>query len=437
MAKNDLNKLTASFVSGLRKYSGQDLPDGMPLTYPDGGGLSLVFDKNAKRFYWRMKYRFAGKEHRGGYGSYPEVSLAQARACRDRDRQLIAQGVDPIAQRKTEEEERRQQALTYEIVARQWHEQTTDNPKNHKSTLLRLEKHVFPAIGRRPFAEVRRRELSDVLRAVAQEQNERTGEGKVFTARKLASYMSQIDDYGEARGLIEGNRAQRLTRALPPLPNREGFIAVLDPSGVAQMLQVITTYYNGDKGTPYMRAAIRLVPYLFLRSSALCGMRWQEIDFEKSLLVIEAEPMRTKWTEGKRIFPLPSQVTLILKKLSELRAPGEFVFPSWSAAGHIQPERLEQVHRVLMDSISKEHVPHSWRKVFSTHARDKGAPRVLVETQLAHSEGGQVELAYNKAVYVEPRRTLIQWYADYLDALETGKSLPAFPTIEGFSAFDA
>ena len=138
MAKNDLNKLTASFVSGLRKYSGQDLPEGMPLTYPDGGGLSLVFDKNAKRFYWRMKYRFAGKEHRGGYGSYPEVSLAQARACRDRDRQLIAEGIDPIAQRKAEEEERRQQALTYEIVARQWHEQTTDNPKNHKSTLLRL-----------------------------------------------------------------------------------------------------------------------------------------------------------------------------------------------------------------------------------------------------------------------------------------------------------
>ncbi len=250
-------------------------------------------------------------------------------------------------------------------------------------------------------------------------------------------YMSQIDDYGEARGLIESNRAQRLTRALPPLPSREGFPAVLDPPGVAQMLQTITAYYNGDTDTPYMRAAIRLVPYLFLRSSAMCGMRWNEVDLEKSLLTIEAEPMRTKWTEGKRYFPLPSQATLILKNLSELKAPGKFVFPSWSATGHIQPERLEQVHKALMDSIDKEHVPHSWRKVFSTHARERGAPRVLVEVQLAHTEGGQVELVYNRATYIEPRRTLIQWYADYLDALEAGTTLPALPQITGFAHFEA
>ena len=118
MAKNDLNKLTASFVAGLKKYVGHDLPDGMPNTYPDGGGLLLAYDKAAKRFYWRLRYRMGGKPRAAGYGTFPEVSLAQARAFRDRDRAMIAQGIDPIAQRRAEEQERRAKLLSYENIAR-------------------------------------------------------------------------------------------------------------------------------------------------------------------------------------------------------------------------------------------------------------------------------------------------------------------------------
>ncbi len=152
-----------------------------------------MYDKAAKHFYWRLRYRMGGKPKAAGYGAFPEVSLAQARAFRDRDRALIAQGIVPIAQRRAEEQERRARLLTYESIARAWHGQTTDNPKNHKTTIQRLERHVFPAIGGRPFSEVTRRELADMLLKVAQETNERTDAGKIYTAQKLASYLSQID----------------------------------------------------------------------------------------------------------------------------------------------------------------------------------------------------------------------------------------------------
>ena len=435
MAKNDLNKLTASFLAGLKKFSGQDLPEGMPLTYPDGGGLSLVYRKDTKKFHWNMKYRIAGKEKRTSYGVFPDVTLAQARAHREHDRALIAQQIDPVEQRRAEEQKIRDQALTYEKIARQWHAQTTVNPKTFRTTLQMLELHVFPSIGRIPFSQVERRQLADVLQKVAR-QIGRNGGPKAYTAKKLCSFLSQIDDFGEAKGLIPANRCLRLSRALPSLPTG-GFAAVISPPEVASMLKAFTAFYHGKNASPYMRAAIRLIPYMAFRPGLLIGARWDEIDLDQSLCTVDAEPMRTKWTQGRKFFPLPMQVVKILKEVSSLRDKSDYIFPGYGKTGHLRIEGLEVAHRKIVHGLGLNHTVHGWRKVFSTYARENGAPKVLSETTLAHVSGGQVENVYNKASYLEPRRVLVQWYADYLDALEAGNPLPALPQINGFALFEA
>lgn len=438
MAKNDMNKLTASYVAGLKKYVGKDLPEDMRTSFPDGGGLFLKYDRKAKRFYWVFKFNYPkgrGNEKRAGYGTFPNVTLAQARERRDADRLLLSQGINPIEKRKADAEEQRAKSLTYEKIARQWHEQTTDNPKNHKATIQRLEKHVFPAIGNKPYVDVTRQDLADILAGVAQEKNERTQTGKIYTAHKLSSYLSQIDDYGEARGLIENNRALRLTRALPSPPKNGGFPAVTDIPGIRAMLQAIASYYAGTKGSPYMRAALRLLPYMGFRPSLLAGAKWEELDLDAGLMKVNAEMQRTKWTHGAKVFPLSRQAISILKGMEELRAESPYVFPSHAKRGFLTIEGIGAAHDKNIISHDK-HVPHSWRKVFSTLCRDHGAPYILTEISLAHTTGGKVELVYNKAQYVEPRRMLIQWFADALDAIEKEMPLPAMPVFDGFTAYE-
>ncbi|MDR1968340.1 MAG: Arm DNA-binding domain-containing protein, partial [Burkholderiaceae bacterium] len=154
--------LTDTFVKQV-KHSGRPSGD----KYADGGGLYLLVKAAGK--YWRMGYRFAGKEKLLSFGVYPALSLAKARQRRDKAREQLAGGIDPSAAKREEKQARAMAAAnTFELVAREFHKVKSPgwSEKYARNWLTGMESYLFPSVGKRPVASITPGMLLDVLRLV-------------------------------------------------------------------------------------------------------------------------------------------------------------------------------------------------------------------------------------------------------------------------------
>lgn len=375
-------------------------PREKPYKIFDAGGLFLWIQPSGGKW-WRYKYRFAGKEKLLALGSYPDVSLADARERHTEARKVLANGNDPAEVKK----DAKRQALlnsvtTFEALAREWCES-----RKHKwvtsygeAMLTRLESHVFPKIGSRPIADITAPELLAVLRIVE-------STGALDLAQRLLQASGQIFRYAIATGRAERNPAVDLRGALkPPVRKHQAY---LKADELPEYLQKLDAY----DGSLQTKLALKFLLLTFVRTGELRGAEWKEFNLDEAVWRIPAERMKMR---SPHIVPLSRQAVDVLRKLHPLTGQWRFVFPNQHKPSGCMSENTMLFGLYRMGYHSKA-TGHGFRSTASTILNEHGFAPDVIERQLAHVERNQVRAAYNHAQYLPERREMMQWWADFLD----------------------
>ncbi|OOG63982.1 integrase [Rhodanobacter sp. B04] len=374
----------------------------------DGSGMYLELSPSGGKW-WRLKYRYGGKEKRLSLGTYPDTSLADAREKRDAARKLLASGVDPGEQRKAVKAAGEERAAnSFEVIAREWHaKQSATWVDLHASRImLRLENDVFPWLGSRPIADIPAKEFLTTVNRIV-------GRGAVESAHRVLQYCSQVLRYAIATGRAERNPVADLRGALPPVKQTH-HAAIIEPAAIGGLLRAI----DGYQGSFVTKCALRLAPLLFVRPGELRHAEWAEFDLDGAQWNLPAEKMKMR---EPHLVPLAPQAVAILRELHELTGRGRYVFPS--ARGPKRPMSDNAVLSALrrMGYTSDEMSGHGFRAMARTvldevlHFRPD-----YIEHQLAHAVKDPNGRAYNRTAHLAERRKMMTGWADYLDTLKVG-----------------
>ncbi|MBI1321632.1 tyrosine-type recombinase/integrase [bacterium] len=377
-------------------------PRDKPYKLSDAGGLFLWVQPSGGKW-WRYKYRFAGKEKLLALGSYPDVSLADARERHAQARKVLANGTDPGEFKK----EAKRLALlnsvtTFEALAREWCES-----RKHKwvtsygeAMLTRLESHVFPKVGARPISDITASELLVVLRIVE-------ATGALDLAQRLLQASGQIFRYAIATGRAERNPAADLRGALkPPVRKHQAYLKVDELPEYLQKLNA----YDGNLQT---KLALKFLLLTFVRTGELRMAEWKEINLDEAVWRIPAERMKMR---TPLIVPLSRQAIGVLNELHPITGQWRFVFPNQHKPCGCMSENTMLYALYRMGYHSKA-TGHGFRSTASTILNEHGFAPDVIERQLAHVERNQVRAAYNHAQYLPERREMMQWWADFLDQM--------------------
>lgn len=382
-------------------------PKDKPYKLSDGEGLFAFIAPTGGKL-WRLKYYFGGKEKSFSLGAYPAVSLKDARQYRDEAKELLAKGIDPCAKRKEAKTaaitKKQEQAATFEAVAREWYGKKAMalSPGHQKKILSRLENQLFPHIGNIPFTEL---EPVDILGAVRLAEER----GAIETAHRLAQLSGQVCRYARLVGYAKYDVAAGLVEALAPVQT-EHYAAITDPTEIGHLLRAIDGY-QGDMSIVY---ALRIMPYVFVRSGELRAAEWAEIDLDAAEWVIPAGRMKMK---RPHVVPLARQVVKLLEEIGGITGDGRYIFPSaFSSSRCISDMGLLNAIR-RMGYGKGEMTVHGFRSMASTLLNEQGYRSDVIEAQLSHGEKNAIRAAYNRAEYLPERRAMMQEWADYLDKL--------------------
>jgi integrase len=380
----------------------------------DGNGMHLLVHPNGSR-YWRLQYRFGGKQKMLALGVYPDVSLADARARRDEARKQLANGIDPSDKKKTDKVEQNE-ARTFEEVAIEWHATNQKWSEEHSKRVLKsLEDNLFPTIGKRNIAELKTRDLLAPIKVVELS-------GRLEVASRLQQRSTAIMRYAVQSGLIDYNPAQEMAGAVAS-SNRQHRPA-LELKRTPELLQRIDSY----TGRPLTRLAVELTLLIFIRSSELRFARWPEIDFETSMWTIppEREPIegvkhshRGSKMRTPHLVPLSRQALSILKQIQKFSGSHDLIF-----IGDHDPRKpmsentVNKSLRVMGYDTKVEVCGHGFRTMACSSLIESGLwSKDAVERQMSHMERNSVRAAYiHKAEHLDERKLMLQWWADYLDA---------------------
>ena len=383
-----------------------------PYKKGDSGGLFMLITPTGARW-WRLKYRFGGKAKLLSLGTFPEVSLAEARDRRDAARKLLAQRIDPSAQRKADKREAElRDANSFAAVAMEWYgKQAKKWTARHADDVKRrLESNLFPDLGERPIAEITAPEL---LAAVRKVENR----GAHDLAHRMVGVAGQVFRYAVASGRCERDPSRDLKGALTPHEARNQ--PAIKPEELPELLRAIDRYPEiGDKQTAL---ALRLLCLTFVRTSELIGAKWDEfrdLEGDAPTWEIPAERMKMK---AAHVVPLSRQAVAILKALRAIGGGSRYVLPGRNADKAISNNTL--LFALYRLGSKGKMTGHGFRAVASSALNEAGYRPDVIERQLAHKEPNKVRSAYNRAEYLPERRTMMQQWSDMVDAYARGAAV--------------
>lgn len=383
-------------------------PGEKPHKLADGGGMFLLVDPKGGK-YWRLAYRFAGKQKTLALGTYPEVSLEQARKGRDKAREQLRNGTDPGMVRKVEKLTSYQQAEnSFEIVSREWHGKFKPTWTEHtaEKNIRILELNAFPWIGSRPIGEIKAPELLAVLRRVEER-------GLLDTAHRLRMVAGMVFRYAIATGRAERDPSQDLKGALPP-HRQKHMPAITDIAEFGGLLRDIWAYQGGFSTC----CALRLSALFGLRPGEIRHLEWSEVDYESKLIRI---PMGKMKARRMHVVPLTDAAITILEALQKLTGRGRLCFPGMVNKERPMSENTVNLALRRMGYSGDEATAHGFRSSFSTiaHGSGKWRPEV-VEVQLAHKHGDATRLAYDRGDFLKERKDLMDWWAVECEKMRIG-----------------
>lgn len=371
----------------------------------DGGGMYLeVFPNGTKS--WRLKYRIGGKEKRVVFGVFPTVTLAEARAKRDEAKRVLAAGGDP-GQEKQAEKQAKAMAVSnsFERLALEWHEHKRPSwSAGYSSDILEyLKKDIFPYIGTRSITDIKPADMLAVLRKMEQR-------GVLDKLKKTRQACRQIFTYAVITGRAENNPVVDLASALKA-PKQKHYPHLLLEQ-IPEFLRALGNY----SGSLVTRNATRLLMLTGLRTIELRASEWADIDFDKGIWNIPAERMKMR---RPHIVPITNQVKELLQEIHQLTGRGKYVFPGRNDAG--KPMSEASINQVIKRiGYGGKATGHGFRHTMSTILHEQGYNTAWIETQLAHVDKNSIRGTYNHAQYLDGRREMLQWYADYMETLENG-----------------
>lgn len=405
--------------------------DGSPASYSDGGGLLLYVTKVGK--YWRYRYRIESKAGICSLGSYPEMSLKEAREQHEEARKQVAQGINPSQQKQQLKAlQQKAEQHSFQAIALDW--------LNHNASqwsegnLLRVNRYlhndIFPWIGLTDIDQIRPAEITRLVQRVeAREAGE--------AARRVKQYISQVYKYAISLELAKRNPTADLDNNIIFKPRvKKPFATLTDPVKVGQLLRDIDQY----QGTFVVRVALQLSPLVMLRPGELRAAEWSEIDLEQALWTIPIKRMKAPTHEkqanrSQHLIPLPCQAVELWREFYPYTSKFPYVFPSARGASRCMSENAVRAALRTMGYDNDTMTPHGFRGMASTllnRMREQARTSLwdidLIEQQLAHRDSS-IRGRYNRADSVEAlhqRREMLQAWADYLDELRAGGQIVAF-----------
>jgi integrase len=390
-------------------------PEGKPYRMADGGGMCLYVHPNGGK-YWRMSYRFGGKQKTLALGVYPDVSLSDARERREQARKLLANDTDPGAVKQAQKAAKIETIdNSFATLAAELHKIRSPmwTPGHAKQWIGNLEKYALPVIGNRPIAEIEPMELVGIMRTV--ETN-----GTFETRDRLLQTISAVFKYAIATGRAKYNPAE-IRMALADRPKVEHF-ACITPAELPEFLRAVSAYQAKAKVSPIAIAALRLLMLTTTRTSEVRFSKWADFDLDAGCWVIPAEQIGRKGKGDKRnphAVPLCTQAVKILRDLYPITGHSEYVFPNRNTSGRVISENT--VLKIIETIGYKGKMTgHGFRSLARSILGEMGHRWEVLEAMLSHALENQTAAAYVRTTYFEERRGIMQQWADYLDKVEAG-----------------
>lgn len=382
----------------------------------DGGGLFLWIMPTGNRV-WRFRYVLQGKEKSLSIGAFPDVGLADARKRASAARVRLSEGGDPAADKQDAKRAATAAAVageeTFEFIAREWHHTrgTKWTPKHRAQVLTSLEQDIFPEFGARSIREITG---SDVLGALRKVEDR----GALEIAGRIRQRVEAVFTYAIASSRASTNPAASLSKAMTERPKVRS-LAALPPAEVPELLRKIEDY----QGEAQTTIALRLLAYTFVRTSELRGATWAEINFDAAEWRIPEERMKAR---RPHVVPLSRQALEQFRELRVLNPAGDLCFPSRGKPRQSISENTV-LYAIYRMGYHSRMTGHGFRSVASTMLNEMGYRSDVIEAQLAHTDQNEVRAAYNRATYMVERRTMLQAWADHLDALRDGTAENVIP----------
>jgi integrase len=376
----------------------------------DTDGLFLQVTPQGGKW-WRLKYHFDGKEKLLSLGTYPDISLSQARQKREDSKKLLAIDIDPSENRKqTKAVNKLNTENSFELVAREWWLSHMKNKADsHKEKVIRrFELYLFPWIGKKPISSITAPQMLETLRRI-EKQN------KVETAHRTLQTAGQVFRYAVQTGRAVRDVTADLKGALPATTVKH-MAAFTEPKDVAELLRALDAF----NGTLTVQCAIKLAPLVFVRPSELRMAKWADIDLDAGTWQYLVSKTKTD-----HIVPLSKQALAILHEIHPVSGHGEYVFQG----GHspLKPMSESAINAALKRmgyDTQKDITGHGFRAMARTilHERLNIDP-AIIEHQLAHKVPDTLGSAYNRTKFIEQRKLMMQSWADYLDELKVGAKI--------------
>lgn len=405
-------------------------PTEKPRKLFDGGGLYLLINPDGSRW-WRVKYRYAGKEKSLSVGVYRpgapgHVAAKEARDSLDTIKRQLREGIDPGAARKATKAARiDREEGSFEVVAREWHAKQAERwAAGHAERVMgRLEDYVFPRIGAEPIRTLTGPQVLDVLQRIE-------AKGRVETAHRVKESLGAIFRYAVATHRATHDPSAALKGALATAKHKS-FASITEPKKVGELLRAI----RGYDGSDVVRLALQLLSLVFVRPGELRGAQWSEFAFDlkdplKGKKPQHPEPQwripaeRMKMRE-QHIVPLSTQAVAVLRELHAVTGPDGYLFPSVRSKRQSISENTINAALRSAGYAKDQMTGHGFRHMASTLLHEKGYKSELIERQLSHGDRNAMRAAYNFAEYLPERRKMMQDWADYLDALASGAKVVA------------
>lgn len=383
-----------------------------PYKMGDSGGLFLLVQPSGGKL-WRVKFRVEGREKKLAIGTYPEVSISEARKRRDAARELLAMGKDPAREHQRQKARAKVEAVnTFELIATEYFEKRRrdgDRPwadATHNKNKFLLEQ-LKPDLGNIPVHEI---EPADVLAALRKIE----AKGNLETARRALQMTGSVMRYAVATARLRSDPTRDLRGALTA-PRVKNHAAILEPSKLGELLRAI----DGYGGHIHSKLALSLAPHVFVRPGELRQAQWEEIDIDRAVWSISGA--KTKMRKAHHV-PLSRQALEIIQTARALTSRTEgYVFPSLNSSARPMSENTLNSALRRLGYSKDEMTSHGFRSTASTLLNESGLWRPdVIERALAHGDSDKVRGTYNHSPYWPERVEMAQWWSDYLDQLRSG-----------------
>ena len=378
------------------KLTARKVETAKPGKYSDGGNLYLVVSETGSSK-WVLRFTWRGRAKEMGLGSAASVPLADAREKAASARRKIAQGLNPIDERKRDGGIPTFGEMADEVLVSL---STGFRNEKHKAQWKSTLQTYAGPLRAKPVDIIATDDVLAVLKPI--------WSAKAETASRVRGRIEKVLDAAKAKGFREGENPARWRGHLDHLLPRPSKLA--RGHHLAMPYEEVAAFIAKLRGREAASAlALELCILTAARSGEILGMRWSEVDLEKKIWVVPAA--RMKAGREHRV-PLASRVVAILRQLEKV-STGEYVFPGQARGKPLSNMAMEMVLRRMK---IEDATVHGFRSSFRDWAGNvSNFPREVTETALAHVIGDKAEQAYRRGDALEKRRKLMEAWAAYCE----------------------